>query len=202
MGTLKAMAESRATVEFMVPPMWSALTQVPDFDSYDLSALRLAMGGGAPVPLTVIDFMQQRLHATTTSCNNDFMQQRGVPFTEGFGMTETAPMVSGLGRRQHHTRAGSIGGVAMHVDARIAEALRGGWFHTGDLGRIDARYHGFSSSAPGSCGTAGTAPSSTRLRVDPLTRSHLVRYADSVSDLQPGPSRVGPNRDPGLPGRA
>jgi acyl-CoA synthetase (AMP-forming)/AMP-acid ligase II len=69
-GTLKAMAESRATVEFMVPPMWSALTQVPDFDSYDLSALRLAMGCGAPVPLTVIDFMQQRLHATTTSCNN------------------------------------------------------------------------------------------------------------------------------------
>lgn len=36
-GTLKAMAESRATVQFMVPAMWSALTQVPDFDSYDLS---------------------------------------------------------------------------------------------------------------------------------------------------------------------
>lgn len=154
-GTLKAMAESRATVQFMVPAMWSALTQVPDFDSYDLSALRLAMGGGAPMPLTVIDFMHQR----------------GVPFTEGFGMTETAPMVSVLDAANITTRAGSIGRVAMHVDARIvdaddrdvpadtvgellvrgpnvfvgywmkpattAEAFRGGWFHTGDLGRID-----------------------------------------------------------------
>lgn len=154
--TLKAMAESRATIQFMVPAMWSALTQVPDFDSYDLSALRFAMGGGSPVPLTVIDFMQQR----------------GVSFTEGFGMTETAPMVSVLDAASVTTRAGSIGRVAMHVDARIvddddrdvpvdtvgellvrgpnvfvgywmmpsatAEAFRGGWFHTGDLGRIDA----------------------------------------------------------------
>ena len=155
-ATLRAMAENRTTVQFMVPAMWSALTQVPNFDSYDLSALRMAMGGGAPVPLTIIDFMRQR----------------GVPFTEGFGMTETAPMVSVLDAANVTTRAGSIGRVAMHVDARIvdaddrdvpvdtvgellvrgpnvfvgywmkpeatAEAFRGGWFHTGDLGRIDA----------------------------------------------------------------
>ncbi len=154
-GTLKAMAESGATVQFMVPAMWSALTQVPDFDSYDLSALRFAMAGGAPVPLTVIDFMRER----------------GIPFTEGFGMTETAPVVAVLDAANITTRAGSIGRVAMHVDARIvdaddrdvpadtvgellvrgqnvfvgywmkpaasAEALRGGWFHTGDLGRMD-----------------------------------------------------------------
>ncbi|GAA3238929.1 long-chain fatty acid--CoA ligase [Pseudonocardia petroleophila] len=154
-GTLKAMAESRATVQFMVPAMWSALTRVPDFDSYDLSALKLAMGGGSPVPLTVIDFMQQR----------------GVPFSEGFGMTETAPLVSILETDHVTAKAGSIGRVAVHVDARIvdpddrdlppdtvgellvrgrnvfvgywmkpaatAEAFRSGWFHTGDLGRID-----------------------------------------------------------------
>ncbi|MBW0102435.1 long-chain fatty acid--CoA ligase [Pseudonocardia sp. KRD291] len=155
-GTLKAMAESRATVQFMVPAMWSALTQVPDFDSYDLSALQFAMGGGSPVPLTVIDFMQQR----------------GVPFAEGFGMTETAPLVSVLDAASITTRAGSIGRVAVHVEARIvdaddrdvpvetvgellvrgpnvfvgywmnpsatAEAFRAGWFHTGDLGRMDS----------------------------------------------------------------
>ena len=155
-GTLKAMAESRVTVQFMVPAMWSALTQQPDFDSHDLSALQFAMGGGSPVPLTVIDFMRER----------------GVPFSEGFGMTETAPLVSVLDSAHVASRAGSIGRVAVHVDARIvdaddrdvpadtvgellvrgpnvfagywmrpeatAEAFRGGWFHTGDLGRMDS----------------------------------------------------------------
>ncbi|WIM85911.1 long-chain fatty acid--CoA ligase [Candidatus Mycobacterium wuenschmannii] len=155
-ATLQAMADHRVTVQFMVPAMWTALTQVPDFDSFDLSALRFAMGGGSPVPLTVIDFMRER----------------GVPFTEGFGMTETAPLVTILDADNITKRAGSIGRVAMHVDARIvddddrdvatdtvgelivrgpnvfagywmkaeasAEAFRGGWFHTGDLGRMDA----------------------------------------------------------------
>ena len=155
-ATLQAMADHHVTVQFMVPAMWTALTQVSDFDSFNLSALRFAMGGGSPVPLTVIDFMRER----------------GVPFTEGFGMTETAPLVTVLDAENISTRAGSIGRVAMHVDARIvddddrdvatdtvgelivrgpnvftgywmkaeasAEALRGGWFHTGDLGRMDA----------------------------------------------------------------
>lgn len=154
--TLQAMADNGATVQFMVPAMWAAICRLPDFDTYDLSALRLAMGGGSPVPLTVIEFMQAR----------------GVPFTEGFGMTETAPVVSVLDSTNVTTHAGSIGRVAMHVDARIvdssdrdaatgtvgellvrgpnvftgywmrpaetAEAFRGGWFHTGDLGRMDS----------------------------------------------------------------
>ncbi|NMN99331.1 acyl-CoA synthetase [Antrihabitans stalactiti] len=154
-ATLKVMALCRATVQFMVPAMWAAITQVPDFDKYDLSALRLAMVGGAPCPLPVIEFMQQR----------------GVPFTEGFGMTETAPLVSILDAAHVVEKAGSIGRVAMHVESLIvdgddrgvaagavgelivrgpnvfsgywmrpeatADAFRGGWFHTGDLGRID-----------------------------------------------------------------
>ena len=154
-GTLGTMAEHRATVQFMVPAMWAAITQVPDFDTYDLSFLELAMGGGAPCPLPMIEFLNQR----------------GVPFIEGFGMTETAPLVSILDAAHATSKAGTIGRVAVHVDARIVddhdrpvstdtvgelvvrgpnvfagywmrpeatgEAFRSGWFHTGDLGRMD-----------------------------------------------------------------
>ncbi|HEY3681888.1 MAG TPA: long-chain fatty acid--CoA ligase [Streptosporangiaceae bacterium] len=152
---LADMARHRVTVQFLVPAMWAAVMRVPDFDAYDLSALKLAVSGGAPTPLTVIDFFQAH----------------GIPFQEGFGMTETAPAVSMLDADHVKEKAGSIGRPLFHVEARIvdpadrdcpadtvgelvlrganifagywmlpeatAEAFRGGWFHTGDLGRVD-----------------------------------------------------------------
>ncbi|MGK2874433.1 MAG: acyl-CoA synthetase [Nocardioides sp.] len=153
--TLETMSRERATVEFMVPAMWAAMMSVPRFDDFDLSSLDLAVSGGAPCPLPVIDFYQDK----------------GLPFQEGFGMTETAPIVSVLDADHVKEKAGSIGRAVFHVQARIvddtdrdlaadqvgelilrgpnvfagywglaeatAEAFRGGWFHTGDLGRMD-----------------------------------------------------------------
>ena len=154
--TLEVMSRERATVQFMIPAMWAALMSVPGFDDFDLSSLELAVSGGAPCPLPVIDFYQGK----------------GLPFQEGFGMTETAPIVSVLDADHVKEKAGSIGRAVFHVEARIAdeadkdarvdevgelvlrgpnvftgywglpeataEAFRGGWFHTGDLGRMDA----------------------------------------------------------------
>ena len=153
--TVEAMSRERTTVQFMVPAMWAALMSVPGLDDFDLSSLELAVSGGAPCPLPVIDFFQGK----------------GLPFQEGFGMTETAPGVSVLDADHVKEKAGSIGRPMFHVRARIvddadrdvrtgevgelvlrgpnvfagywglpeatAEAFRGGGFHTGDLGRMD-----------------------------------------------------------------
>ncbi|TXI40504.1 MAG: long-chain-fatty-acid--CoA ligase [Mycobacterium sp.] len=153
--TLAAMANERATVQFLVPSMWTALMTVPEFASYDLSSLELAITGGAPCPLPVLEYFQDR----------------GVPFQEGFGMTETAPGATLLDADHVKEKAGSIGRPFFYVQTRIvdendrevptgevgelvvrgpnvfvgywglpdatAEAFRGGWFHTGDLGRVD-----------------------------------------------------------------
>ena len=154
-GFVAAMAEHRATIEFLVPAMWAAITRLPNFDDHDLSALDTCISGGAPTPLPVIEFF------------ND----RGISFQEGFGMTETAPSVSVLDPDHIREKLGSIGQpifgiVCKFVDdddrevptgevgelvmrgpnifagywmlpEATADAFRGGWFHSGDLGKVD-----------------------------------------------------------------
>ncbi len=58
--TLELVERERITVLFLVPAMWQALMWLPGFDRYDLSSLRSLVSGGAPCPLTVIQFFQSR----------------------------------------------------------------------------------------------------------------------------------------------
>ncbi|GAC56715.1 putative acyl-CoA synthetase [Gordonia hirsuta DSM 44140 = NBRC 16056] len=154
-GTLQLLAKHRITVHFMVPAMWDAMSKVPDFDDADLSALRCLLCGGAPCPLPVIDFYQDK----------------GLTFMEGFGMTELSPAAAILEAQYVRSHAGSVGRAVPLSDVRIvdgddrevlagevgellisgpnvfvgywglpavtAQEKRGGWFHTGDLARMD-----------------------------------------------------------------
>jgi fatty-acyl-CoA synthase len=156
-GFLDLMAAERVTTQFLVPAMWAALTRVPDLGDRAFPALRWAISGGAPCPLTVIE----RFLAL------------GWTFTEGFGMTELSPAALFLDTADVVTHAGSVGRPFMHVDARLvdeagddvgvgevgelvlrgptvfagywnrpqetAEAMREGWFRSGDLGVRDAQ---------------------------------------------------------------
>lgn len=149
--TLRLVERERVTTLFLVPAMWLAISQLPDIDRYDLSSLRVLMSGGAPCPITVIEFFQER----------------GLRFLEGFGMTETAPNACFLSSQDTLRKNGSVGKPLTHMQMRIVdaddqdvapgetgelvlrgpnlfigywnrseateEAFRGGWFHSGDL---------------------------------------------------------------------
>jgi fatty-acyl-CoA synthase len=104
-NVLATMARERVTVQFLLPVMWSALMTVPGFETYDLSALELAVTGGAPCPLPVLEYFQGK----------------GVPFQEGFGLTETAPTVSILDADHVKAKAGSVGRALFHVETRIVD---------------------------------------------------------------------------------
>ncbi|PSR23210.1 MAG: o-succinylbenzoate--CoA ligase [Sulfobacillus acidophilus] len=150
------MEKERVTCMFAIPTNWLALIQSPTFLRRDLSALRFAAGGGAPVPMSVLEFFDEH----------------GIPFREAFGLTETAPAVSTMPAGQSIRKRGSIGKPFMHMRTRIvdaqghdvgvdevgelivsgpnvfhgywnrpkasAEAIKEGWFYTGDLAREDS----------------------------------------------------------------
>src|SRR5271170_7617090 len=73
----KDIVGKKITVYMGVPTMHVALLSVPGVESMDWSSLRLCASGGAPLPVAV----QER-----------FEKVIGCRLTEGWGMTETAPI--------------------------------------------------------------------------------------------------------------
>lgn len=88
----------------------------------------------------------------------------GIKVCEGYGLTETSPVVSASVGTQQGIRIGYVGKIVKDVQVKIAEdgeilvkgpnvmqgyyrepdmtaaVLQNGWFHTGDIGELDGEY--------------------------------------------------------------
>ncbi|MEI8174282.1 MAG: long-chain fatty acid--CoA ligase [Deltaproteobacteria bacterium] len=154
---LEAIRKFRPTFAPLVPTMYIGMLNHPDLKKTDMSCIKGAFSGSAPLPVEVI---------------HDFEKMTGAVIVEGFGLTETTPVthVNPFGGVR---KVGSIGIPISDTEARIvsledgitdvpvgergelivrgpqimkgyrgmddetANTLRDGWCYTGDIATMD-----------------------------------------------------------------
>lgn len=152
---LDLIATKRVTTMMGVPANYMFMAEHPSFADTDLSSLRMAVVGGAPMPEPLI-------HTWT---------ERGVALVQGYGLSEASPNVLGLPAEYVEAKVGYAGKAYPHVEVALAseagdlldgpatgellvrgpnvfagywkdpgataETMRGGWLHTGDIAQRD-----------------------------------------------------------------
>jgi len=106
---LRLIAEERVTTMMGVPATYLFLSQEPGFADADLSSLRLAVVGGAPMPESLLETWNER----------------GVEIVQGYGLTEAAPNVLCLPPEEARRKLGFAGKPYPHVEVALRDAETG-----------------------------------------------------------------------------
>lgn len=106
---LHLIEDRRITTMMGVPANYLFLAQHPAFRDTDLSSLRHAIVGGAPMPEPLLRIWHGR----------------GVALTQGYGLTEAAPNVLCLPDEDARRKLGSAGKPYPHVEVAVADPVTG-----------------------------------------------------------------------------
>ncbi len=152
---LQLMEKEKTTLFFGVPTMLQMMADSPYFDKVDLSSVRYAIVGGAPMPIPLINIWHKK----------------GVYIRQGYGLTEVGPNCFSLHHNDAIRKKGSIGFPNYYIETKIINetgkecqpnevgelwlkspvvtpgywnkpnetktAITDEWFHTGDMVKAD-----------------------------------------------------------------
>ena len=155
---LKLAARERVTYTVMVPAMYNLCLLQPDFDSYDLSSWRIGGFGGAPMPIATIEKLAPRFPglklancygATETTSPSTMMPgELTASHIDSVGLPCPGAQIIVVDADGRELPRGEIGEIWIHGGSVIkgywnnpkatAESFTGGFWHSGDLGSIDA----------------------------------------------------------------
>jgi len=152
---LATMQRDGVTHFYGVPTMYGALLHHPERENFDTSSLRICITGGASMPVEVLRGFEDAFGAkvmegyglsetSPVACSNHPDRERkagsiGTPI-EGIEMRvvdeNDEPVAQGEAGEIVIRGHNIMKGYWQRPDA-TAEAMRGGWFHSGDIGRTD-----------------------------------------------------------------
>ena len=151
---LAAIAAEKVTKLFCPPTVWISLLRHPDFETTDLSSLRKGYYGASPMPAEILRELQRRL--PDVRLWNFYGQTEMAPVATILDPSEQLERAGSAGRAALNVETMIVGddgtpvppgqvGEIVHRsphaalgyfqdEDKTAEAFRGGWFHSGDLG--------------------------------------------------------------------
>jgi fatty-acyl-CoA synthase len=154
---LKTIEKERISTLFLVPAMWNFLLQVPDVDRYDLSSVTKCATGAAICPLelkkTIMKYFpnagiydvfgQTEMSPSATSLKPADSLRK----TTSVGKPVVNVLVRVVDENMNDVPIGEVGEIVYQGPTVMKEyyknpeatneAFRGGWFHSGDLVRMD-----------------------------------------------------------------
>ncbi|MEK4385625.1 long-chain fatty acid--CoA ligase [Solibacillus sp. FSL W7-1464] len=154
---LKTIQDEKIETMFMVPAMWNFLFQVPNLLEYDLSSMTNCALGGAICPIeikrkilqvfknaSILEaFGQTEMSPSTTYLTNEDALRK----TESVGKPSINVRVRIVDDEMNDVPVGEVGEIVYQGPTTMKEyyknkeateeAFKGGWFHSGDLVRMD-----------------------------------------------------------------
>lgn len=155
LAMIKTIVAKKISLMMAIPSMYAALLKSKSATAETFRSIELAMSGGEPLPESV---------------RTGFLERFGIELHQGYGLTETSPIVAACSKEAH--RVGTVGQLIRNVSVKIVDGdakeldrgndgeilikgpgvMKGyyknpeetlkvidpdGWFHSGDIGRID-----------------------------------------------------------------
>jgi acyl-CoA synthetase (AMP-forming)/AMP-acid ligase II/enoyl-CoA hydratase/carnithine racemase len=125
LGAYLAMIEKyRVTRAFLAPPMVFALATAAEVDEHDLSSLRLAVCGAAPLDVELARRAEARL---------------GCRIQQGYALTEASPVALAPSDRPCRAPTGSVGPLVPGTEARVVDPDSGEDRREGEPGELWVR---------------------------------------------------------------
>ena len=165
-GLLETIERYRVTFTMLPPTMIIMALQVPDFDSYDLSSLRALIYGASPMDVEWIKKtinalssveLYQGYGLTETSplltilswqAHRDALETENYDRLKSCGRSITGIELRIFNDQDQEVPSGEAGEVVarapsvmkgyLNREEETKEALKSGWFHTGDIGKVDS----------------------------------------------------------------
>ncbi|RJX34946.1 MAG: o-succinylbenzoate--CoA ligase [Desulfarculus sp.] len=153
--TIRLLKEEGITLSLVVPAIHLFLIQSPAFDASAFAKLRVWMSGGAPLPVSLVE----QYHAQGIVLQQGFGMSEAAPSVSTLAPEWAWAKRGSVGRPMFHTQVrvadpegrelptGQVGELLLQGPNLMqgywnrpqanAEAFAGGWFHTGDLARLD-----------------------------------------------------------------
>lgn len=156
-AAFKTIQTEKINAMFLVPAMWNSLLQVPNITSYDISSMTSCSIGGAICPIEIKKrilevftnavileaFGQTEMSPSTTYLFGDNALRK----TESVGKPSINVRIRIVDEEMNDVPLGEIGEIVYQGPTTMKEyyknpeatkeAFTGGWFHSGDLVRMD-----------------------------------------------------------------